>query len=263
MIPYKTLKELVIETIKTSGNNFQFNGIRDHAITLIKDRNIGPIDERVRLDINQIVWDLVIERIITFGTESGSEPKWPFIRLTEFGKEVINNSNYCMYDPDNYIKDIQNIVKDLDPIIKQYTYESFRSYRFSLYFSAGVMIGAAAERSILMLLQSIMEFEKNTKKVLQIKKLIERPNLGMIYGIVTDTINELIKTKQIPYSVHEGCILHLMSFFEMIRVQRNESVHPQIVNMNKTKVLLSLKTFPEGLRIINRLINWFEENKSE
>ncbi len=264
LIEYETLRELALEVISSSGKNLQYNKIRRGIESLIDERQLGLYDHQTILSINQIVWDLIIERIITPGYENGSEPCWPFLRLTEFGKQIVHNNYSGNYDPLKYIEKIENIVGDLDEVIKQYLYEAFRSYKHSLFFSAAVIIGAAAERALLILLDSIKKWEDDATKQNKITNLIDRPNLPKIFELISKTVNTLIEAKQIPYAIHEGSTEHLLSFYEMIRVQRNESVHPKVVKVNNTKVLLSIQTFPEGLKVLNRISSWFLDNaKSE
>jgi len=123
------------------------------------------------------------------------------------------------------------------------------------------MFGAAAEKAILILLESIAKAETDHKIKSKLEKLVERPNLPEIFASIKDTLDSLVKAKTIPYSVHEGSIEHLLSLFEMIRVQRNDAVHPDIGEVNKTKVFLVIQTFPGALEVTYRLIKWFNEKK--
>ncbi len=77
---------------------------------------------------------------------------------------------------------------------------------------------------------------------------------------IMKTIDPLIKAKTIPYSIHQGCTEHLMSLFEMIRVQRNDAIHPISGQVDRTKVFLSLQTLPTVLESIYKLIEWFQSN---
>ena len=91
-------------------------------------------------------------------------------------------------------------------------------------------------------------------------QLLDRPNLPEIFDMIRKTIDPLIKAKTIPYSVHQGCTEHLMSLFEMIRVQRNDAIRPITGQVDRTKVFLSLQTIPTALESFNRLIEWFGSN---
>ena len=158
------------------------------------------------------------------------------------------------------MEDLRNMVQNLDPVIEQYIFESLNCYRQQLFFASAVMIGAASEKAILLLLQAITNSMSNLNSKKKATQLLDRPNLPEIFDTINKTVNMLIKAKSIPYSVHQGCTEHLKSLLEMIRVQRNDAIHPITGQVNRTKVFLSLQTIPVALESINRLIEWFGNN---
>lgn len=214
------------------------------------------IDE---MNINQIVGDLIVERIVTEGSNNPTEG-WPWVRLTSYGKEVVKKS-VIYYDQDRYIAQLTSLVPKTDSIILQYIAEGMSCYRQNLVFAAAVMFGAASERLVLNLLDSIKTAETNKTNKDQITKLLQRPELPSIFKIIETTIQKAISSKKIPYSVHQGCTEHLLSLFEMIRVHRNDSVHPKVSQVNREKVFLTVTSFPGACECVYKLIEWFSKNK--
>lgn len=90
--------------------------------------------------------------------------------------------------------------------------------------------------------------------------MLERPRLPTIFQAIRETLSTLVESHTIPYSVHQGCNEHLLSLFEMVRVQRNDAVHPAAAVVNQTKVFLSLQTFPTALECIHGLADWARDN---
>lgn len=221
-----------------------------------QQKELNPIDN---LTISEIIWDLIQERIVTPG-ETMADQGFPFFRLTKFGQDYIYQSAPHYYDPEGYMEFLRNIVPNLDTIIEQYIFEGLNCFRRQLFFASAVMIGAAAEKAILLLLQAIINSRSNPSSKKKTAQLLERPNLPEIFDTIMKTLNPLIKAKTIPYPVHRGCTEHLMSLFEMIRVQRNDAIHPVCGQVDRTKVFLSLQTLPTALESINRLIDWCKSN---
>ena len=219
--------------------------------------NLNPIDN---LTIQEIIWDLILERIVTPGHSNSPDSQFPHFRLTKFGQDYISQSAPHYYDPQGYMESLRNIVQNLDPVIEQYIFEGLNCFRRQLFFASAVMIGAAAEKSILLLLQAITDSMSNPSSKIKAARLLERPNLPEIFDTIRKTIDPLIKAKTIPYSIHQGCTEHLMSLFEMIRVQRNDAIHPISGQVDRTKVFLSLQTLPTALESIYKLIEWFQSN---
>ena len=277
MIEKHILRVLVLEVLAKTPQTQVVNTIND-VERLVVEHDLFPssddcqrlsIDYRYyqqkqlhpndKLTINEIIWDLILERIVTPGFDA-SNPNFPFFRLTEFGQDCISQSAPHYYDPEGYMEFLRNTVQNLDPIIEQYIFESLNCYRQQLFFASAVMLGAAAEKAILLLLQAITNSMSNTSSKRKAARLLDRPRLPDIFNTISETINTLIEANTIPYSIHRGSTEHLMSLFEMIRTQRNDAVHPICGQVDRTKVFLSLQTIPAALESINMLIEWFESN---
>lgn len=277
MIEKRALRALMLEVLNRKPET-QINSAIDNVERLVAERDLFPsLDDCRRLavdyhyyqekqlnpidkvTINEIIWDLILERIVTPGIDA-SNPNLPFFRLTKFGQDYISQSDPHYYDPQGYMEFLRGIVHNLDPVIEQYIFESLNCFRQRLFFASAVMIGAAAEKATLLLLEAIANSLSNPSSKRKATQLLDRPNLPEIFDTIRRTIDPLIKAKTIPYSVHQGCTEHLMSLFEMIRVQRNDAIHPVTGQVDRAKVFLSLQTMPAALESINRLIEWFGSN---
>ncbi len=258
------LRKLILEALKEKEGS-QYLAVVDEVEKLAAQKNILPEQNRHlnsgdKIRILEIMWDLIVERILTVGLNE-CNPGWPFVRLSEYGESVVKEGALPYYDPEEYGAAIDSMTPSIDKVIKQYAIEGINCFRQRLFFASAVMFGAAAEKAILILLESIAKAETDHKIKSKLEKLVERPNLPEIFASIKDTLDSLVKAKTIPYSVHEGSIEHLLSLFEMIRVQRNDAVHPDIGEVNKTKVFLVIQTFPGALEVTYRLIKWFNEKK--
>jgi hypothetical protein len=277
MIEKRVLRALILELLKRTPKT-QVNHIIGEVEKLLVERKLFPTSDdcqrlgvdykyyerqllhpQDRLTISEIVWDLILEHIVTPG-EDMPDRGFPFFRLTEFGQDYISQSAPHYYDPEGYMKFLRGIVPNLDTVIEQYIFESLNCYRQQLFFASAVMIGAAAEKAILLLLEAIVGSMSNVGNEKKAAQLLDRPNLPEIFDTIVKTINPLVRAKTIPYAVHQGCTEHLTSLFEMIRVQRNDAIHPIAGQVNQTKVFLSLQTIPAALESVNKLIDWFKNN---
>lgn len=274
MIDYQILKKLALEVLKSTPQ-LQYNTIEKGVERLVAQNKIFPTKEEClqrktdyscyeagrlnpidKLNINQIVWDLIVDRILTMGTDT-SNPDWPWLRLTKFGQDVANQTIPTYYDPEGYNSTLEAISPKIDSIIKQYAVEGLNCFQHRLYFASAVMFGAAAEKAVLFLLEAIANAENQAQKKRKLKSLLDHPNLPEIFAIIQTTLEQLITKKIMPYSVHQSSTEHLLSLFEMIRVHRNDSVHPAIGQINKTKVFLTIQTLPVAIEVVYRLIGWF------
>jgi hypothetical protein len=250
------LRPFVLEAIRSQRNADQYVTIQNYLRQRFMDEKIGPWGPPAQVQIKRILWDLSVERIISWGTEDDSEARWPFFHVTPFGANYLEHMSPHWLDADGYIKYLDTLVPVMDPIVFQYTQESVRAFRARLWFGSAVMLGAASERTILLLLEAIRDKSQELEKA-KLTKLLEQPRLSEIFKTVQARLSAEIKAGSLPYSVHQGCAEHLLSLFEMIRVHRNEAVHPAVAKVDRQKAFIALQTFPEALCVVERLRKWF------
>ncbi|MGB8657925.1 MAG: hypothetical protein WCE90_09100 [Candidatus Zixiibacteriota bacterium] len=278
MIEHQTLRKLVLQALKKSPSTNLIE-ITNEVQRLAGEQNVFPTKEECEkdrtdyryyqnkqlnpideLNVNQIVWDLIVDRVLTLGLDKLND-KWPFLRLTKFGDLVVKEEQPTHYDPEGYSAILESFTPQIDPVIKQYVLEGLNCFRQRLIFAAAVMFGAAAEKAVLLLLESIGKAQNDPNKKQQIDKLLERGRLPQIFSEIRSSLEVLIKLDRIPYPTHEGSSEHLLSLYEMIRVQRNDAVHPIISDVSKTKVYLTSLSLPAALKCTYKLIEWFSQNK--
>ena len=172
LIEKRLLRELVIETLGKTPNT-QINTILNSVEELVVERNLFPTKEECEAKgvdykwygvkqlnkndkalIVEITWDLVMERVIT-PYDTHSNYNFPFVSLTAFGQAYISEAAPHYYDADRYITFLQELAPSLDPVIAQYAHEGLNCYRRQLLFASAVMFGAAAEKTVLSLLEAI------------------------------------------------------------------------------------------------------------
>jgi hypothetical protein len=277
MIDKKILRSLVLEVFKKTPRT-QVVSITNAVETLVRERDLFPSREeceRLKVDyrdyqqshlnptdqftIIEIIWDLIAERVLTPGIDPGNI-NLPFISLTAFGRRVLSESAPHYYDPDGYLAFLKSIASSLDPVIEQYVLESVNCFRRQLFFASAVMLGAGAEKAVLILLKAISNSVVDSGEKREIRRLLEGARLPAVYKKIMDILSPLTKSDRIPYSIHQGCSEHLMSLFEMVRVQRNDAVHPEAGIVSKDNVFLSLQTLPAALGLVYRLVGWLQAN---
>ena len=276
MIEYTVLRSLILALLSEQGSGVYNDSFVEAICERARERDVFPSELECQegggnyslyregrfnpsdvLNVYQIIWDLSVERIITPGSNT-SNPNWPWFRLTDFGKQVVSGSHHY-YDPEGYAEHLQSIVPELDDVVRQYALEGTRCFKQRLWFAAAVMLGAAAERLVLLLLESIRDAESDPQQKQECTNLLDKPRLPAIFSLIKDRLDSLEAT--IPYNVHQGSITHLNSLFEMIRVHRNEAVHPKIAEISQQKIFLALQSFPGAIEVMCRLIDWFKENE--
>ena len=253
------LRRLVLDVIATVSTS-AWGSIRTEVMKRVSAEELGSIGRFGEQRVNQVIISLLIEQLITVGERDGSySPMWPSIMLTELGKSWVAD-NTRLRDPDGYGALLREYAPGLEEATVEYALEAFRCLRQNLLFACAVMIGAAAEREVFRLGRAILASETGpaTKKL---KDALERGRLPTLFQEIRTAIETAIQRNAMSFSVHQGSTEHLLSFQEMIRVQRNDAVHAGGTTVTKEKVFLAIQTFPVAVGAIDRLRSWFEARR--
>jgi hypothetical protein len=180
------------------------------------------------------------------------------IRITKLGREWAEGTEPSPEDQEGYLTALRSQVPLIDPVIEQYVAEAVMAYSRRMFFASAVMIGAASEKTIYLLMEALKGSVKDLAHKRTIVKSIEARGLPTMFKCLRENLARA--KKHMPYSVHEGVDDHLISFQEAIRVQRNEAVHPQAGKVTPSTVRLTLSAFPGACKKVYDLIGWFKTN---
>lgn len=183
-------------------------------------------------------------------------------RVTERGLQWFSGVEPLPEEAVGYLKLLTELVPGLDGVIEQYIAEALRAFEREAYFATAVMIGAASEKAIYLLAESLAKALKPSARRTALEKLLDGRSLYQLLESVRKTIEveSAGKTAAIPYSASEGASAHLASLFEAIRTQRNDAVHPKIGTVSASSVRLLLHSLPAALDSAQKLKTWFDAN---
>jgi hypothetical protein len=179
--------------------------------------------------------------------------------VTERGRDWAAGNEPIPEDASRYLKVLESLIPNLDPIIRQYVEESLVAYQRQAYFASAVMIGAACEKAIYLLSDSLMISIQALSEKKKLAEAMQYRSITRLFEAIRDVLKA--KSKKIPYNVMDGAEQHLLSFFDSVRVQRNEAVHPNAALVTPSKVQLTLSAFPHACQKAYELIDWLRANQ--
>jgi len=274
-LDYETIRRLVLEVIKNDNFN-QYGGIvRGVADLMVKygytsetktfsGLSSKELDKDDEMIVSEIIWDLIIQRVLTIGLDERNN-HWPFLRLTEYGKRVVNNSdNVIIYDIDGMMKMLQNKIPNVDETIKNYFEECLNTYRINAMFASSVMLGCCAEKSICILFDSYLQWIKNNASEKEYNKILgyQRSNISRKFEELTKSING--HKSDIDQNLFEDYDLLINSVFTLIRKNRNDAGHPVGKEIDRDELRAMIYVFINHCKKIYDFINYFiNDNSSE
>ncbi len=223
----------------------------------------GPhFPDALRRAVSEVLWYLIHHGFIL--------PQWrdfPSIAvgtqywMTERGRRWANGADPMPEDVAGYVGQLDALAPRLDPIIRQYIAEGLGSFRREQYFSAAVMLGAASEKEIYLLGDSMVPALQSAQHEKDLAALLGNRSL---YKLLT-FIGERLRSVSSPLrkssdGLFDGAETHLASLFESIRVQRNDAVHPNTGTVNERTVRMAYDSFPAALRKTEELREWCGKN---
>jgi hypothetical protein len=177
--------------------------------------------------------------------------------VTQRGVEWFKGGEPLPEDVGGYMKFLRERVSPMDAVVEQYVIEALTAFERQAYFAAAVMLGAASEKALYLLAESVLCSFKDVKRHDKLKALLDRRKLLELFEYVRDTIRDASNAKAIPYTDSEGSATHLMSLYEAIRVQRNDAVHPKNATVSADSVRLLIQSFPYAFGKSEELRAWF------
>jgi hypothetical protein len=208
--------------------------------------------------INEAVWDLVVQRVLTLGQED-SEPGPPWLVLTEFGAHVAEEQRWSPYDPDGYLKELSTQSPKLAQLCRMYADEALRCFRGGCYLAVAVMLGAASEAGITDLFWRFAGATSGRPESHAYReKLGKETSVFKKYELFRKYFDPI--RSKLPGNLTEDLNVQFDGVFNLIRYYRNEAGHPTGTQVDRMSAFTSLVLFVPYCRRIEELGDWLETN---
>ena len=213
-----------------------------------------------RLLINEVIWDLIVERVLTVGSDSPDQGL-PFVRLTGFGSEVVKEQRWLPYDPEGYLKELANKAPRLAKLCEMYIIEALTCFRGGAYLATVVMLGAASEGNVADLLNryhaamtkaGMPEHSAYQDKVQKARSFYEKYHVFRLYF-------DHIKRK-LPGRLVDDWEGQMDGVLHLIRNYRNDAGHPTGTKLERMDAFRSLFLFLDFCGRIEQVGDWLESN---
>jgi hypothetical protein len=121
--------------------------------------------------------------------------------ITERGQEWAKGVEPLPEDYNGYMK---QFAASTDAVVRQYVSEALNTYIRGTYFASAVMIGAASEKAIYLLADSLVPALKDAAKQSALQKKIDARRLETLLKGVEQIVADGNTTKTIPFDVMGG-----------------------------------------------------------
>jgi hypothetical protein len=218
----------------------------------------GKSDEMLRNLTTEAFLYLFHNGYLVTAAESGPEFTQPPFRgqfiVTERGRAWFSGKSPLPEYREGYMTFLRAEIETLDPVVDQYVNEGLVAFGHQAFFASAVMFGAAAEKEAYLLADAIRQALKDPAKQRKMQDALDGRSILQLEKAIIDVLVPLRKSQ---YTIFEGSDAHLMSFFEAIRVQRNDAVHPKNASVSDISVRMLIDAFPNALAKCEQMRDWF------
>jgi hypothetical protein len=261
---YRQLRAAVLGWIKSHPKDqLSLTGIPTEPplVAYCRSRGITPVAADLET-IQQIFHELYLERIIVPGSgPAGFGPtamSWPSYRLTEYGKKVLDVTEYVPFDPEGYLSRLKTEIPSIDRDAIRYLDEGLGCFRSGFFLGAAVMVGCAAERILLLLVDAFGRAIADSGERQQYEKETAFWMIGRKYEAMWKRLEP--KLEVFPKPLADDLQVTLDRTFDLIRTTRNAAGHPTGKVVERETVYANLTLFPIYSKRVYSLFDYLKTN---
>lgn len=253
MAAREELRALVLEHLKevagTEGET-QYNNFFAAATQKLKAQ-LSLEDE---IAILEIVQELLLSGVVVLG-KGLQAPGYPWIRVTDFGRECLEEGLFLPYDPDGYLREVKAALPGLDYICLRYLSEAVSAYSRNLLLASSVMLGVSSERLMLLTVEAFAGW-LDTESAR--KRFINATQGKAAYEKYKEFRNRLdSKLELVPDELKKDLEVYLDGIFNFIRIIRNAAGHPIGTEIPRNVVSANIQAFPLYAKRLLQLRDFF------
>lgn len=241
-----------------------------------KDTFKGEYKEVDENSIDEAWLNLFLDGWIRPKAHTGDWLNTNWFQLTSYGESqlgMIDDDYYPVFlDPISTISSLKSEISNIDSIALKYFEESLWAIKKHLFLSAVVTMGCASECSILLLIDTMLDYyddadlRTNFRKFDRIKPRYELFKKTIEKSGLKKELLSLFESNQNKYDDLKHLFIDFETFldrmFQIYRINRNDAGHPSGIEFDQDITRCEAAMFRRYCKIIYGLIAYMNEAKS-
>jgi len=185
------------------------------------------------------------------GAKDGDAWALPSYFLSPHGRKVLDNRDYEPHDPHGYLARLAAEVPAADPVVTAYLVEAVKAYHHQLNLASAAMLGCAAEKAVLNLIDVLKSRITDAKARGRFAKDVDAAKwIKQKYDAL---MKHLPVAVPMPKDLAERVDFALDGAFRALRLARNDAGHPTRGTIERELVHGNLVMFPTCYKGIKAL----------
>lgn len=201
--------------------------------------------------IHETVNELILAGFLYYGKPGDQSNGYPWLTITEYGKQAFASENWLPYDPEGYVNSLNDRIPEIDEVTLAYISEAISAFNRRHLLSATLTLGVASENLMVLLIEAYLDWIDAKRRGVLEKKIRDR----FIYTQYKEFKQEFSKdVSKLPKALQGDWETYLDGVFNFIRLNRNSAGHPTGKKLGAKIVYSNLQVFSEYARYIFDLI---------
>jgi hypothetical protein len=255
-LSYDEIRSAVIEYVRTNASG----QVPLHLGVFASHEARGyHVSDQDRETARHVFHELYLEKIIVSGASANSLGNglmsWPFYVLTDYGRRVLSNPEYQPHDASGYLALLKHQIPTINPDVIRYLDESLQCFQRGTLLASAVMLGCAAEKAALLLIDAFGDAIVDAGKKQQYEKETAFWMISRKYEALWKRLEPL--ASGLPKDLGEDLHTILDRIFDLIRSTRNAAGHPTGKSVERETMRANFILFPSYCRRVYGLIDYF------
>jgi len=182
--------------------------------------------------------------------EDPTQSSRDFVVLTHEGREEDTSKPIIgVYSADRFVTWIARTSGPLDPVVRQYLEESYRSASQGLWLSAAFMLGAASERAVYILAEAVADLRGEASER---QKLDQCRTVRAVKDWIIDQIPTVKRAEPSSKKLFTDVEDKINTLFTTYRYQRNDVGHPrdEVLDVDPAETRALLQSFATYWKVV-------------
>jgi hypothetical protein len=242
-----SLRPLVLEILRKTPQTHL------HAIETEIRKRTDDYERHDVLAVQEILWDLLVQGILAPGKNS-LNLNLPFVHVTEFGADCLEDGAVLAHDPDGYVAHLESGCGDaVDRDLVETTREGLLAFLAGRYPSSVVMLGRSAEILLDRVADALIRHGKRTGH--GVRRLEEARSNPCRLGA---TALRALASRRLPSSLADDVEGQLRRLAALIDASRSTDGRARLPRADRDTALAQFLLFPAQCRFVYDLIAHLE-----
>jgi len=208
----------------------------------------------------EIIQELINNGILYVGNAGDQNSGYPWLTVTEYGKEALIQDDWLPYDPDGYVNALKTKIPHIDSTTLAYMNEAVTAYSRRQLLAATLLLGVASENLILLLIKAFLGWMNDTKLKAGFEKKVQGKLISLQYKELKEELAAHIHLW--PQGLQDNWEIYLDGIFSFIRLSKNDMGYFTAKKLDAKLLYAHFQVFVEYAGFVSDVITWCGENKS-